>query len=74
LAETERQVERHLDDHLSRLPLADEASRAVVAQMKADEIKHMNSALDHGGSTLPEPVAQAMWASSKLMTTVAHYV
>ena len=74
LAETERQVERHLDDHLGRLPLADEASRAVVAQMKADEIKHMNSALDHGGSTLPEPVALAMRAGSKVMTTVAHYV
>jgi len=74
LAETERQVERHLDDHLSRLPLADEASRAVVVQMKADEIKHMNSALDHGGSTLPEPVALAMRAGSKVMTTVAHYV
>ena len=74
LAETERQVERHLDDHLGRLPLADEASHAVVVQMKADEIKHMNSALDHGGSTLPEPVALAMRAGSKVMTTVAHYV
>jgi ubiquinone biosynthesis monooxygenase Coq7 len=42
--------------------------------MKADEIKHMNSALDHGGSTLPEPVELAMRAGSKVMTTVAHYV
>ena len=74
LAETERQVEQHLMSHMSRLPLADEPSRAVVEQMKEDEIKHMNTALDQGGADLPKPVQMAMQASGKFMTTVAHYL
>lgn len=74
LAETERQVEQHLMGHMSRLPLADEPSRAVVEQMKEDEIKHMNTALDQGGADLPRPVQMAMQASGKFMTTVAHYL
>ena len=74
LAETERQVEQHLMGHMSRLPLADEPSRAVVEQIKEDEIKHMNTALDQGGADLPRPVQMAMQASGKFMTTVAHYI
>ena len=74
LAETERQVEQHLMEHMQRLPAADEASRAVVEQMKEDEAKHMNTALDHGGADLPKPIQMAMRASGKVMTTVAHYI
>ena len=74
LAETERQVEQHLMEHMQRLPVNDAASRAVVEQMKEDEIKHMNTALDHGGAELPKPIQMAMKASGKVMTTVAHYV
>ena len=74
LAETERQVEDHLKDHLDRLPAADAASRAVVTQMKQDEVSHMNAALKAGGADLPAPVQAAMRASSKVMTTIAHYV
>ena len=74
LAETERQVEDHLKDHLDRLPVADVASRAVVVQMKQDEVNHMNAALKAGGADLPGPVQAAMRASSKVMTTLAHYV
>src|SRR5881394_2219160 len=40
LAETERQVEEHLDGHLERLPRADERTRAVVEAMRVDEAKH----------------------------------
>ena len=74
LAETERQVEQHLMEHMQRLPAADEASRAVVEQMKEDEAKHMNTALDHGGADLPKPIQMAMRTSGKVMTTVAHYI
>jgi 3-demethoxyubiquinol 3-hydroxylase len=74
LAETERQVESHLNEHMQRLPVADEASRAVVKQMKDDEIQHMNTALRAGGKDLPAPIQAAMKASSKVMTTVAHYI
>ena len=74
LAETERQVEQHLMGHMERLPQADEASRAVVAQMKEDEARHMNTARDHGGADLPRPVQMAMQAGGRVMTSVAHYV
>lgn len=74
LAETERQVEKHLMGHMERLPEADVASRAVVAQMKDDEARHMNTALDAGGADLPLPVQAAMRAGARVMTTVAHYL
>ena len=68
LAETERQVEGHLDGHLKQLPVQDEKSRAIVTQMKEDEARHANTALAHGAAELPEPVKQAMRISSRLMT------
>ncbi len=72
LAETERQVEGHLDSHLSRLPEQDAKSRAIVEQMKADEIKHADTAIEHGGAPLPMPVKIAMKLTSKLMTATAY--
>ena len=74
LAETERQVEGHLDGHLEQLPARDEKSRAIVAQMKEDEARHANTALAHGAAELPEPVKQAMRISSRLMTVSTYRV
>jgi ubiquinone biosynthesis monooxygenase Coq7 len=74
LAETERQVEGHLDSHLTALPAQDAKSRAVVEQMKADEIKHAETAIAHGGAPLPLPVKMAMKLTSKLMTRTAYYL
>jgi len=74
LAETERQVEGHLDGHLEQLPAQDEKSRAIVTQMKEDEARHANTALAHGGAELPEPVKQAMRISSRLMTVSTYRV
>lgn len=74
LAETERQVEQHLDSHLGRLPQQDEKSRAILEQMKSDEIQHATTALEHGGAELPLPVKTAMKLSSKIMTTTAYWV
>jgi ubiquinone biosynthesis monooxygenase Coq7 len=74
LVETERQVERHLEGHLDRLPLGDEASRAIVAQMKDDEAGHAMAAEHAGAAPLPAPVRWAMRAAAKVMTTTAHYV
>jgi 3-demethoxyubiquinol 3-hydroxylase len=68
LAETERQVERHLESHLARLPETDRKSRAIVEQMCADEARHARTARQHGGAELPAPVKAAMQASSKVMT------
>ena len=40
VAETERQVEGHLDEHLARLPASDVRSRAILETMRTDEIAH----------------------------------
>lgn len=74
MAETERQVERHLQGHLDRLPLADQASRAVVEQMQADEVRHGQTATALGGVDLPLPARLAMRVAAKVMTTTAHYI
>lgn len=74
LAETEHQVEKHLDGHLDRLPAQDTKSRAVLEQMREDEIRHANTALEHGGAELPMPVKLAMKLGSKVMTRTAYWV
>jgi ubiquinone biosynthesis monooxygenase Coq7 len=74
VVETERQVEAHLQSHMDRLPAADSASRAIVAQMKADEIAHAQMALKAGAVELPAPVKSLMQVAAKLMTRVAHRV
>jgi ubiquinone biosynthesis monooxygenase Coq7 len=74
LAETERQVEGHLDSHLEQLPAQDEKSRAIVAQMKEDEARHADTALAHGAAELPEPIKQAMRMSAHLMTVSTYRV
>jgi 3-demethoxyubiquinol 3-hydroxylase len=74
VVETERQVESHLESHLERLPAADHASRAIVAQMKEDEAGHAAKAVAAGGLELPPPVKLAMRAAAKVMTTTAHFI
>jgi ubiquinone biosynthesis monooxygenase Coq7 len=74
MAETERQVEAHLERHLIDLPAQDSRSRAVVQQMKEDEVHHRETAEQHGGTPLPMPVRGIMTAMSKVMTTLAYRV
>jgi ubiquinone biosynthesis monooxygenase Coq7 len=74
MAETERQVEQHLQSHLGRLPEADRASRAVVEQMKQDEIQHAREAKALGGTELPAPAKDLMKAAARVMTRVAHHI
>lgn len=74
IVETERQVEAHLEGHLDKLPAADHASRAIVAQMKEDEAAHADHAQAQGAADLPAPVKMAMRAAAKVMTTTAHYI
>jgi len=74
LAETEHQVEQHLQSHLARLPAADHASRAIVEQMLADEARHAADAREAGGAELPQPVKLAMRLAAKVMTRTAHHV
>ena len=74
LAETERQVEAHLDGHLSRLPEADTRSQAVVRQMKLDEKEHADMAVRLGARELPGPVKTAMRLAARVMTSTAYYL
>jgi 3-demethoxyubiquinol 3-hydroxylase len=74
LAETERQVEAHLDGHLAALPPEDVRSRAIVDQMRLDEIQHAETAVHYGAAKLPEPVRHAMKAAARVMTGVAYRV
>ncbi|MDP2247374.1 MAG: 2-polyprenyl-3-methyl-6-methoxy-1,4-benzoquinone monooxygenase, partial [Nitrosomonadales bacterium] len=74
LAETEKQVGRHLESHLQMLPPNDMKSRAVVEQMRIDEAQHAESAIQHGGAALPKPVKAAMQKASKAMTTSTYYL
>ena len=74
LRETEHQVGAHLDSHLQKLPLQDEKSRAIVAQMRDDELKHADMAEAHGAARLPLPVRAMMKLSAKVMTGTSYYV
>jgi ubiquinone biosynthesis monooxygenase Coq7 len=74
VVETERQVEAHLESHLGLLPPNDGASRAIVAQMKADEAQHAKEALAAGAAELPAPFKAMMQVAAKVMTTVAHRI
>jgi 3-demethoxyubiquinol 3-hydroxylase len=74
LAETERQVEAHLDGHLDCLPMQDLKSRAIVEQMRDDEIKHAQMAVAFGAAELPDPVKLMMRGAAKVMTTLAYRI
>jgi 3-demethoxyubiquinol 3-hydroxylase len=74
VAETEEQVERHLDGHLAQIPASDARSRAIIQQMRDDEITHGRLAREHGGAVLPRPVREIMRATARVMTTTARWI
>ena len=74
VAETEKQVTAHLENHLTRLPSQDDKSRAILEQMKEDEMQHATTAIEAGGADLPLPIRSAMKLTSKIMTKSAYYL
>jgi 3-demethoxyubiquinol 3-hydroxylase len=74
LAETEYQVVRHLDDHLQQLPENDNRSRAILEQMRQDELQHAVTAEKSGAATLPKGVKHLMSFTSKVMTKTAYKI
>ena len=74
LVETERQVERHLDDHLTRLPESDVKSRKILEAMRDDEIRHGKSGEQHGAAPMPQAMKLAMRIMSRLMTRTAYWI
>lgn len=73
VAETERQVEAHLQEHTQRLPKADVESLAVLLQMRSDEAAHGQAALAAGGRNLPWPLPNLMGKAADVMRAVAFY-
>lgn len=74
VVETERQVEGHLEEHLTRLPAGDERSRAILGAMRADEARHGARARDAGAAHLPGPVRALMRQTARVMTRTAYWV
>jgi ubiquinone biosynthesis monooxygenase Coq7 len=74
MAETESQVEQHLNSHLKALPANDRRSREIVEQMRQDEIAHRQKAQAAGARKLPLPLRCAMKVMSKVMTTTAYRI
>ena len=74
LAETERQVGKHLNHHLETLPTNDAKSRAILEQMKIDEAEHAKTAVHLGAAELPAPIKAAMQSMSKVMTKTTYHL
>ncbi|CAM3738674.1 2-polyprenyl-3-methyl-6-methoxy-1,4-benzoquinone monooxygenase [Polynucleobacter antarcticus] len=74
VAETEKQVENHLESHLEKLPQDDSRSRAIVEQMRSDEMAHGQEAIAAGGVDLPESIKKVMQLASKVMTSTAYKI
>lgn len=74
VAETEKQVEDHLEEHLQQVPKKDKKTHAILEQMKVDEIEHGAKALHSGGVELPSPVKALMQLTSKVMTKTVYHL
>lgn len=74
VAETEKQVVRHLHDHLGRLPENDSRSQAILEQMAIDETAHGEAALLEGGIPPPPPVRRLMGFAGEIIRQVAYRV
>lgn len=74
VSETEHQVVRHLEQHLSQMSPEDNKSRAILEQMKEDELHHAVIAEEAGAAKLPAAVKLAMGMMSKVMTKGAYYL
>ncbi len=74
VAETEKQVVAHIDEHLAQISPDDLKSRAILEQMKIDELHHGTTALEAGGAELPVPVKAVMQLVSKVMTKTSYWI
>lgn len=74
VAETERQVIKHLENHLDSLPSQDQRSYKILEQMEVDESRHRDEAVLLGAKDLPGPVKVGMGLVSKVMVKSAYWV
>lgn len=74
VAETEKQVEDHLQSHLEQVRPDDHRTRSILEQMKTDEIEHGHKALEYGGNRLPAPIRLGMRLASRVMTRTVYHL
>lgn len=74
VAETERQVIKHLEKHLALLPADDKRSYAILQKMEMDEAKHRDEAIESGAHELPGPIKHLMGLASKVMVKTAYWI
>src|SRR5256885_8693192 len=74
LAETERQVEQHLQGHIDRLGGRDAKTQTVIESMRAEEAGHRRAAESLGARELPEPARLGMRLAARLMTTLSYWI
>jgi len=72
--ETEEQVVKHLDGHLDKLSDKDQKTRSVIEQMRIDEEKHSQDALDAGAEILPNEIKGLMSKVAKVMTDSSYHI
>lgn len=74
VAETERQVIRHLEGHLHTLPAQDQRSYKILQQMEQDEARHRDEAVNLGARELPWIIRKGMALTSKIMVKSAYWI
>lgn len=72
--ETENQVEDHLDEYSKKLPDKDLESKTILEEIKMDEIKHKNTAKNHGSTELSKFSKSLMSLTSKVMKKISYYI
>lgn len=74
VAETERQVIKHLENHLHLLPAQDKRSYTILKQMEVDESFHRDEAIAYGAYDLPEVIKKTMAMMSKVMVKTTYWI
>jgi ubiquinone biosynthesis monooxygenase Coq7 len=72
--ETEEQVVKHLDGHLDKLSDKDLKTRSVIEQMRIDEERHSQDALEAGAEILPNEIKELMSKVAKVMTDSSYHI
>lgn len=74
VAETERQVAAHLQQHLQKIPAEDMKTRSILTQMHEDESHHADVARDAGAAELPVLVKRLMSRVSRWLTYSSYHI
>lgn len=74
VAETERQVTLHLQNHIEQVKNLDHKTYAILLEMQKDEQRHAINAETAGAQPLPFVVQLLMKTTSNIMTSLSYYI